>query len=337
MTAATPSDAGAGPLLRVSALTVQTPDGVRVLDDVGLTVRRGTTLGLVGESGSGKSVTSMAIIGLLPPGLRATAGCVLLDVPGAAGTDLRTADERLRRSVRGTGVAMVFQDALAALNPRTPVGRQIGEILRVRKGLSARQAAATALDLMRRVEIPDPEHKAGAYPHQLSGGQRQRVLIALALAGGPRLLLADEPTTALDVTVQARVLDLLGRLRREEELSMLLVSHDLRVMARVAHDLAVMYAGRVVESGPAATVLAAPRHPYTAALVRNIPSARARTALPEPLTGTPPDPAARPAGCAFHPRCPLARDRCRTERPALRPVADGQRSACHYAEELADA
>jgi peptide/nickel transport system ATP-binding protein/oligopeptide transport system ATP-binding protein len=326
-----------GHLLDVHGLEVETPAGVRIVDGIDLAVRRGTTLGLVGESGSGKSVTSLALIGLLPPGLAATAGRIELDTPETRGTDLRTADPGLRRSVRGTSMAMVFQDSLTALNPRIPVGRQVGEILRVRKGASKHDAASAAVELMERVEIPQAARRAADYPHQLSGGQRQRVLIALALAGSPGLLLADEPTTALDVTVQARVLALLARLQREEQLSMLLVSHDLRVMSHVAHDLVVMYAGRAAESGPAAAVLARPRHPYTLALVRNIPSARSRAVLPTPLTGTPPDPAARPAGCPFHPRCPMARDRCRTEVPRLRELPGGRRSACHYAEEVPDA
>jgi peptide/nickel transport system ATP-binding protein/oligopeptide transport system ATP-binding protein len=193
------------------------------------------------------------------------------------------------------------------------------------------------VELMRRVEIPDPERRAGDYPHQLSGGQRQRVMIALALAGEPALLLCDEPTTALDVTVQARVLELLARLQRQDGLAMLLVSHDLRVVSHVARDLVVMYSGRVAESGPTADLLRHPRHPYTVALVRNIPSPRERTPLPEPLPGTPPDPAARPSGCAFHPRCPLARERCRVEVPQPRESGTGRRSACHFFEELPDA
>jgi peptide/nickel transport system ATP-binding protein/oligopeptide transport system ATP-binding protein len=325
------------PLLQVRGLGVSTADGTRVVDGVDLAVRRGTTHGLVGESGSGKSVTSLALIGLLPPGLTADEGSIALDTPAARGANLRTAAPGLRRTVRGTSVAMVFQDSLTALNPRLPVGRQIGEILRLRLGADRREAARAAVELMDRVEIPDAAGRAADYPHQLSGGQRQRVLIALALAGRPELLLADEPTTALDVTVQAKVLALLARLRKEEQLSMLLVSHDLRVMSHVADDLTVMYAGRVAEHGPAAVLLARPRHPYTQALVRNIPSARARAALPTPLPGTPPDPSARPAGCPFHPRCPMARDRCRTQVPALRTLPDGRSSACHFAEEVPDA
>lgn len=317
-------------LLEVRDLVVDQPARqVRVIDGISLTVRRGRTLGLVGESGSGKSVTALAINGLLPSALRATGGAVVLD-----GVDLLTASARVRREARGKRIGMIFQDPLAALNPRLTISRQIGEILRVRDGLGARTAHETAIDLMRRVEIPEPERRARDYPHQLSGGQRQRVMIALALAGKPTLLLADEPTTALDVSVQARVLEVLARLQREEQLGILLVSHDLRVMAHVAHDLAVMYSGRIAETGPARDLLSRPMHPYTAALVRNIPSVRVRTRLSTPLVGTPPSPARRPTGCAFHPRCPMARERCRVEVPLLRPTGLGRASACHFAEDV---
>ncbi len=324
-------------LLVVRDLVVETDQGVPVIDHVSLTVPRGGTVGLVGESGSGKSLTSLAVLGLLPPGLHAT-GAVQL-----AGVDLLAARPAVQRAARGKQVAMIFQDPLAALNPRVRVGRQIDEILRVRDGLSRTDAARAAVELLRRVEVPEPEQRAKAFPHQLSGGLRQRAMIALALAGKPALLLCDEPTTALDVTVQKRILELLARLQREEDLALLLVSHDLRVISHVAPSLVVMYAGKVVESGPTAQLLADPKHPYTAALVRNIPSPRARTALPQPLIGVPPDPAHRPAGCAFAPRCPMAQPVCTTESPALRPVgaapaphpvSPGRLSACHFAEEV---
>jgi peptide/nickel transport system ATP-binding protein/oligopeptide transport system ATP-binding protein len=317
------------PLLAVRDLVVETDQGVRLVDQVSLTVPTGATVGLVGESGSGKSLTSLAVLGLLPPGVRASSGQVEL-----AGVDLLAAPANVRRAARGKQVAMIFQDPLAALNPRLSVGRQIDEILRVRDGLSGTAAAQAAVELLRRVDMPEPEQRARSFPHQLSGGQRQRAMIALALAGGPALLLCDEPTTALDVTVQKRILDLLARLQTQENLAMLLVSHDLRVISHTAPDLVVMYAGRVVESGPTAALLAAPHHPYTAALVRNIPSPRSRAALPQPLTGVPPDPAHRPPGCAFAPRCPMAQAICSTESPALRPVGSGRLAACHFAEEV---
>jgi oligopeptide/dipeptide ABC transporter ATP-binding protein len=327
-------------LLEVRDLVVETDRGVPVIDHVSLTVPRAGTVGLVGESGSGKSLTSLAVLGLLPPGLRSSSGQIEL-----AGVDLLAAQASVQRAARGKQVAMIFQDPLSALNPRVRVGRQIDEILRVRDGLSRADAARAALELLRRVDMPEPEQRAQAYPHQLSGGQRQRAMIALALAGKPALLLCDEPTTALDVTVQKRILDLLARLQSEEHLALLLVSHDLRVISHVAPHLVVMYAGRVVESGPTTQVLAAPKHPYTAALVRNIPSPRARAALPQPLIGVPPDPAHRPPGCAFAPRCPMAKPVC-GESPPLRPVGPAptarpagleRLSACHFAEEVTSA
>jgi len=323
-----PEDA---PVLAVRDLVVETDQGIRIIDGVSLTVPRGGTVGLVGESGSGKSVTSLAAIGLLPPGLRSVAGEIEIN-----GVEQLRASAAVARRTRGKQVAMIFQDPLAALNPRVRIGRQIDEILRVRDGLGRADAARAAVELLRRVDMPEPEVRAQAYPHQLSGGQRQRAMIALALAGSPALLLCDEPTTALDVTVQKRILDLLARLQRESELALLLVSHDLRVISHVAPDLVVMYAGRVAESGPTRELLARPKHPYTAALVRNIPSTRVRVALPEPLRGVPPEPAERPGGCAFHPRCPMAEARCRTETPVLRPVGAGRLSACHFAEKVSD-
>jgi peptide/nickel transport system ATP-binding protein/oligopeptide transport system ATP-binding protein len=227
----------------------------------------------------------------------------------------------------------VFQDPSTALNPTMTIGDQVGEILRSR-GLSRSQARERAADLLEHVGIPDAAARVRAYPHEFSGGMRQRAMIALALAGGPRFILADEPTTALDVTVQARILDLLGRLRDEDHLSMLLVSHDLRVMSHVADDLVVMYAGRVCERGGAKTVLNRPLHPYTDALVRSVPSVHVTTAIADPLPGSPANPFDRPAGCPFNPRCPRAEDRCRTEVPKLREIVPGRFSACHFAEEL---
>ncbi|MWA03619.1 ATP-binding cassette domain-containing protein [Actinomadura sp. LD22] len=316
-------------MLAVRDLVVRTETGTTVIDGVGLTVPRGGAVGLVGESGSGKSVTSLAAIGLLPDGLLAVSGAVEVD-----DVDQLSASADARRGTRGKKVAMIFQDPLAALNPRQRIGRQIDEILRVRDGLGRAEAARAAVELLRRVDMPDPEKRANDYPHQLSGGQRQRAMIALALAGRPELLLCDEPTTALDVTVQKHILHLLARVRAESGLALLLVSHDLRVISHVVTDLVVMYAGRIAETGPVRDLLSSPRHPYTAALVRNVPSPRARVALPAPLPGTPPEPSDRPGGCAFHPRCPLARDRCATDKPQLREIGTGRWSACHYAEEV---
>ncbi|WP_166351771.1 ABC transporter ATP-binding protein [Phytoactinopolyspora limicola] len=316
------------PLLDVRDLDVFLPTRsgpVHVLDGVSFSVDAARTTGLIGESGSGKTMAAMAIIGLLP------AGAVTRGQLWWRSEDLLAVSSRRRRQVRGREIAMIFQDPLASLNPGQTVGRQVTEIPR-RDGMGRAELARTATHLLDRVGIPDPAQRTGNYPHQFSGGQRQRAMTALALAGQPQLILADEPTTALDVTVQARILDLLRHLRDTEHTAMLLVSHDLRVMAHVADDLVVMYAGRVCERGPAQAVLREPRHPYTKALVASVPAVRARTAIADPLPGSPADPAHRPAGCAFHPRCPLAVLRCRVERPTVREVAPGRWTACHLAE-----
>ncbi|MCF6470157.1 ABC transporter ATP-binding protein [Nonomuraea sp. MG754425] len=317
------------PLLQVEDLVIDLPDPqgdvVRVVDGVSFDVPAGTTVGLIGESGSGKTMTALAVIGLLPD--RAATGGRLL----WRGADLLRPETDWRR-VRGHQISMIFQDPLAALNPSLTIGRQVGEILR-RAGRPRAEVRRAVIDLLDRAGVPDPERRMGDYPYEFSGGLRQRAMIALALAGNPALLLADEPTTALDVTVQARILRLLRSIQ-QEGLSMLLVSHDLRVIAHVADQVVVMYAGRVAERGPAAEVLRRPAHPYTRALVASVPAVRTRTALADPLPGTPATPAHRPSGCAFHPRCPLARDRCRAEVPPAREVAPGRWSACHFAEEV---
>ncbi|MFC4852712.1 ABC transporter ATP-binding protein [Actinophytocola glycyrrhizae] len=319
----------AGPL-RVRGLTIALP-GPRgmadVVDGVSFDMAEGRTTGLIGESGSGKSLTAMALVGLIPD-TGVASGQVLLGEE-----NLLTAGRARLRQVRGAEISVVFQDPSTALNPTMTIGDQVGEILRGR-GLSRSQARERAADLLDHVGIPDAAGRVGAYPHEFSGGMRQRAMIALALAGGPRFVLADEPTTALDVTVQARILALLGRLRDEDNLSMLLVSHDLRVMSHVADDLVVMYAGRVCERGGAKAVLNRPLHPYTDALVRSVPSVRVRSAIADPLPGSPANPFDRPAGCPFNPRCPRAEDRCRTEVPPLREVEPGRFSACHFAEQI---
>ena len=317
-------------LLRVDGLVVDLPSPggtVRVVDGVSFDIPPATTVGLIGESGSGKTMTANAIIGLLPQG--STTGGELL----WRGEDLLRLDRTRRRRLRGHEIAMIFQDPLAALNPTQTIGRQVGEILR-RAGHRRDEVRRRVLELLDRAGVPDPAQRLGAYPHEFSGGMRQRAMIALALAGSPALLLADEPTTALDVTVQARILRLLRSIQQDEGLAMLLVSHDLRVVAHAAHQVVVMYAGRVAERGPTASVLSRPAHPYTRALVQSVPAVRTRTALAHPLPGTPAAPANRPAGCAFHPRCPLVRDRCRTEQPVPRAITPDRWTACHFAEEL---
>ncbi|MDL4777854.1 ABC transporter ATP-binding protein [Actinomadura xylanilytica] len=298
-----------------------------VVRGVTLRLRRGRVLALVGESGSGKSLTSLALMGLLPAGAALTSGTVKL-----GGEDVAEFTDRRWRSVRGREIAMVFQDPMSALNPGFTVGRQVAEPFRLHLGDGRRDARAKAVALMREVGIADAETRYDAYPHEFSGGMRQRAVIAMALALGPRVLLADEPTTALDVTVQAQILRLLARRQHEDRLATLLVSHDLGVVARVAQEVAVMYAGRVVEQGPLDAVYTRPSHPYTLGLLNAVPEPG--TARPVPIDGQPPAPGALPGGCAFHPRCPFATDRCRTDDPALTPVADGRAVACHNTAEV---
>ncbi|GAB3562198.1 ABC transporter ATP-binding protein [Amycolatopsis endophytica] len=319
-------------LLEVDGLTVDLPSArgeLRVVDGVSFDIPPATTVGLIGESGSGKTMTANAVIGLLPGGA-GTGGELRW-----RGDDLLRLPAARRRRLRGHEIAMIFQDPLAALNPTQTIGRQVGEILR-RAGRPRAEVRRRVLELLDLAGVPDPPVRMRNYPHEFSGGLRQRAMIALALAGDPALLLADEPTTALDVTVQARILRLLRSVQHERGLAMLLVSHDLRVVAHVAHQVVVMYAGRVAERGPTAEVLRTPAHPYTRALVESVPAVRTRTALAHPLPGTPATPANRPAGCAFHPRCPLARDRCRTDQPEVREVAPGRWGACHFAGEVLD-
>ncbi|MGN9840153.1 ABC transporter ATP-binding protein [Nonomuraea sp. H19] len=328
----TPASSPSEALLEVDELVVDLPvrgGAVRVVDGVSFDIPSATTVGLIGESGSGKTMTANAVIGLLPDGA-ATGGALRW-----RGENLLQLDPARRRRLRGHEIAMIFQDPLAALNPTQTIARQVGEILR-RSGRPRDEVRRKVVELLDRVGVPEPARRLDSYPHEFSGGLRQRAVIAMALAGSPALLLADEPTTALDVTVQARILRLLRSIQDVEGLAMLLVSHDLRVVAHVAHQIVVMYAGRVAERGPTAAVLHRPAHPYTRALVESVPAVRTRTAIAHPLPGTPATPANRPAGCAFHPRCPLARDRCRTEQPAARSIVPGRWTACHFAEELWD-
>jgi oligopeptide/dipeptide ABC transporter ATP-binding protein len=298
---------------------------VRLVEEVSLEVRAGETLAVVGESGSGKTVTFVSALGLLPKPGRVIAGEALVD-----GVDLLRLEPEALRRMRGARIGMVFQDPLTGLNPVFRVGDQIGEVLRAHRPIGRREARERAVELLARVQIPDPARRVDDYPHQFSGGMRQRVLIAMAISLGPRVLIADEPTTALDVTVQAQVLDLLGELRDAEGMAMVLITHDLGVVARQADRVAVMYAGRVVETGTVEEVFRAPRHPYTISLFRSIPDieAPAGTKLAA-IAGSPPDPARRPAGCAFAPRCFAATDQagCRVERPVLR--GEGHLAACH--------
>jgi oligopeptide/dipeptide ABC transporter ATP-binding protein len=291
---------------------------------VDLAVPRGRTLGIVGESGCGKSVLSLSVMGLVPRPGRVAAGQVLLE-----GQDLLTLPPAAMRHIRGGEVAMIFQEPMTSLNPVMTVGRQIAEPVVRHLGLSARAAAARAEEMLRLVGIPDPSRVARAYPHLLSGGMRQRAMIAIALACRPSLLIADEPTTALDVTVQAQILDLLSELRREMGSAVLLITHDLAVIAETAHRVAVMYAGRIVEEAPVDALFATPRHPYTRGLLASIPLiARERPdTLPE-IPGMVPGPGDRPAGCAFSPRCARALPHCASEVPPFAPLAPSHHAAC---------
>jgi oligopeptide/dipeptide ABC transporter ATP-binding protein len=319
---------GIAPLLQVEGLTVDFPAGARrvtVVRDVALAVGRGELVGLVGESGSGKTLTALSILRLVPPPGRIAAGRVLLD-----GEDLLALPEARLRRVRGARVAMVFQEPATALNPVYSIGFQIAEAVRAHRRLSRRAALAEAARLLDLVALPAARRRLADYPHQLSGGQRQRVMIAMALAAGPDLLLADEPTTALDVTVQAQILELLERLRQELGLSVLLITHDLAVVAETCERVVVMYCGEVVEEASVEELFASPAHPYTRALLAALPrlgAAPARGKLAA-IPGQVADPAARPSGCAFHPRCPEAFAPCAAREPALIPLAGGRAARC---------
>jgi len=300
-----PPPAGEVPLLDVQGLSVEiaTPTGlIRPVEDIGFTLRAGSTLAIVGESGSGKSLAATAIMGLLPPSARVGAGVARFE-----GVDVLRLPEEARRKLRGGAMAMVFQDPMSSLNPVHRVGEQVAEAIRAHRNLSSAQAQKQAVALLRRVGIADPEGRACAYPHELSGGMRQRVMIAMAIANKPRLLIADEPTTALDVTVQAAILDLLAALRREEGMGLVLITHSLGVVAEVADEVVVMYAAQVVERGPVTEVFARPLHPYTRALLAAVPDGEAE---PEGIAGVVPRPDSWPPGCRFAPRCDFAQAVC---------------------------
>jgi oligopeptide/dipeptide ABC transporter ATP-binding protein len=301
-------------LLAVEGLGVAM-GGVPVLEDVSFAIAPGETLGLVGESGCGKSVTALSVMRLLPePPARVTGGRIVFD-----GTDLLALDREALRALRGDRIAMIFQEPMTSLNPVFTIGDQIGESLIVHRGATRAAARAEAARLLDLVGIPASSARLDRYPHELSGGQRQRAMIAIALACRPSLLIADEPTTALDVTVQAQILDLIGRLRRELGMAVLLITHDLGVVAEFCDRVAVMYAGRIVEEAPASALFASPRHRYTEALLRSMPAANPPgRPLPSIAGGVPP-PAARKAGCVFAPRCDFAVPRCAAQLPPLGP------------------
>ena len=294
-----------------------------MLEDVSLTVHPGEIVGLVGESGSGKSVTAMSVMGLLPDIARVAGGSIGFD-----GTELTGLSRKAMREMRGRDMAMIFQEPMTSLNPVHTVSFQIGEVLAEHFGATPAQAHAKAVELMAAVGIPDAARRALDYPHQLSGGMRQRVMIAMAMACQPKLLLADEPTTALDVTIQAQILDLMRSLRDQFNMAILMITHDLGVIAQMAERVVVMYAGQVVEEGTAAQIFDRPAHPYTRLLIRSIPSARHKSARLDAIPGSTPSAHAFPQGCRFHPRCPEAADRCRTETQALHALPEGRSSRC---------
>jgi oligopeptide transport system ATP-binding protein len=330
-----PSPPGSSPLLEVRDLHVEfrTRDGVaKAVNGVSCGVEAGETLAVLGESGSGKSVTAQAVMGILdiPPG-RVTGGRILFE-----GRDLLTMPADERRRIRGARMAMIFQDALSSLNPVLSVGYQLGEMFRVHRGASRKESRDRAVELMERVRIPAARARVNDYPHQFSGGMRQRIMIAMALALEPQLIIADEPTTALDVTVQAQVMELLAELRSEYRMGLILITHDLGVVADVADRIAVMYAGRIVETAPVRDLYRAPAHPYTRGLLDSIPRLDQKGQQLNAVRGLPPSLLDIPPGCGFHPRCPMARPVCRVDEPPLHEVGTGRASACHFWKELLD-
>jgi oligopeptide transport system ATP-binding protein len=320
-------------LLEVDDLAVEfkTRYGVvNAVNGVSYTLDAGETLAILGESGSGKSVSAQAIMGILDsPPAHIRRGEVRF-----RGENLLTMAEDERRKIRGARISMVFQDALSALNPVYPVGWQIAEMFRVHEGMDKKEARQRAIELMDRVHIPLARERVWDYPHQFSGGMRQRVMIAMALALSPDVLIADEPTTALDVTVQAQIMELLAELQRDTGMGLILITHDLGVVAQVADRVAVMYAGRIVETGGIQEIYDDPAHPYTEGLITSIPRLEHKGSRLTPIKGAPPNLMHIPSGCSFNPRCPYRRDRCTQDDPPLYDVAPGRGSACHYYEEV---
>ena len=317
-----------GPLLEVRNLSTHyvSARGTRVtraVDDVTLTLEAGATLGIVGESGSGKTTLALSLLRLLPPAGRIVSGEISFE-----GEDLLRKSNAEMRRIRGKRIAMILQDPMASLNPLFTVGDQVAEPIRVHDGASRRSAWSRAQELLKAVRIAAPETRVREYPHQLSGGMRQRIVGAIAISCEPRLLIADEPTTSLDLTIQAQYLNLLRDLQRAHHLALIFITHNLGIVAKMCDQVAVMYGGRLVESGPVARIYNTPAHPYTRALLESIPRlGDSRTRLTA-IDGQPPDPAALPGGCAFHPRCPKVMDRCRAEAPPEFSVANAHTSRC---------
>lgn len=315
------------PVLEIDSLRIGQGNNAPIVEQMNLTVQRGETVGLVGESGCGKSLTALSIMGLLAGNLGVKSGRILLD-----GEEIQGLSQRKLRNIRGDRMGMIFQEPLTALNPVMTVGSQIIEVLRAHRGMKKAEARIRATELLQLVKIPDPKARLDEYPHQMSGGMRQRVVIAIAIACNPSLLIADEPTTALDVTVQAQILRLLKQLQREENLGLLMITHDLGVVRQVADRIVVMYAGSVVEEGPVDDVLDNPRHPYTAGLIAARPSGSASSGGERlaDIRGSVPAPEHRPAGCVFRDRCPYAQQTCEMYRPSLEPDGSGRAVRCYF-------
>jgi len=294
------------------------------VDGVSFSIEPGRTLGIVGESGCGKSVTALSIMGLVPqPPGRVAGGEILFE-----GRDLLELSGDEMRELRGDRLAMIFQEPMSSLNPAFTIGEQIAEVLLRHRKAGKREATARAIEMLRQVRIPSPERRYHDYPHRLSGGMRQRAMIAMALACQPKLLICDEPTTALDVTIQAQILDLMRTLREQTGTAIILITHDLGVVAELADEVAVMYAGRIVERAPVARLFAQPQHPYTIGLLGSIPKLHLEQARLAAIEGQVPNPLAIPPGCRFQPRCPFAVERCRQEEPALSSIAKSHEAAC---------
>jgi len=301
----------------------------KAVQDVSFDIPRAKTLALVGESGCGKSVTALSILRLIPdPPGRIVAGEILLE-----GRSLLNLSPRQMRSIRGNEIAMIFQEPMTSLNPVFTVGSQIIEVIRLHQKKTAKEARQTAVEMLSKVGIADPHKRIDEYPHQMSGGMRQRAMIAMALSCTPKLLIADEPTTALDVTIQAQILDLLGQLQRQQQMGILLITHDLGVVAETADQVVVMYASKIAETASVEALFAQPLHPYTQGLLRSLPKMNERKDRLEVIGGSVPNPVDFPSGCKFHPRCPIGKNdrRCQTVEPPLKDIQPGRRVACWYA------
>lgn len=299
---------------------------INAVDGISFTVGKGQTVGLVGESGCGKSVTSLSCLRLIqsPPGFIEKGSRIVFE-----GQNLVDLEEAEMRKIRGNKISMIFQEPMTSLNPVYTIGNQIGEVFRIHQGMSRKDAQDRAIEMLRLVKIPAPEKRVHEYPHQLSGGMRQRVMIAMALACRPQLLIADEPTTALDVTIQAQILDLMAQLQDELNMAILLITHDLGVVAEVCDYVIVMYAGRIIEQGPVAEIFDAPKHPYTAGLLRSIPRLGHKVSKLPTIEGTVPSLYSLPRGCRFQSRCDKVHDRCRQVEPPLLTISPNRKTACH--------